>query len=267
MKREPDAPIWPHDVRTLAVDVGGSGIKASVLDSSGVLLVDRMRVDTPYPCPPERLVSTIVEIVSQLPSAHRASVGFPGLVRDGHVIEVPSLSRPTYDGYPDPILASQWHGFDLGHALAHLLDIPTLVVNDADMQGCAVVEGSGLEFVLTLGTGVGTALFNDGHLLPHLELSHGPFRDGQTFDIALGNVERKAVGKKKWLKRVREAIQAFDDMILFDRMYVGGGNAKLLEPADVGPKGVIVANSAGVVGGVRLWDVVAASVHHGIGNH
>jgi polyphosphate glucokinase len=179
------------------------------------------------------------------------------------VIEVPSLSRPAYDAQADPHLASLWFGFDLGHTIAHVLNLPTLVVNDADMQGCAVAEGDGMEFVLTLGTGVGTALFNDGHLLPHLELSHGPFRDGQTFDIALGNVERKKIGKKRWVKRVREAIEYFDEMIVFDHLYVGGGNAKHLEPADVGPKGQLIPNSAGVIGGVRLWDITAASVHHG----
>lgn len=266
MAREHDSLVWPHDVRTLSIDVGGSGIKASVLDSVGALLVDRVRMDTPYPCPPELLVASIVELISPLPRAHRASIGFPGLVRDGRVIEVPSLSRPSYDGDADPSLAAQWHGFDLGHELAHVLDIPTLVVNDADMQACAVVEGSGMEFVLTLGTGVGTALFHEGHLLPHLELSHGPFRDGQTFDIALGNVERKRIGKKRWIGRVREAIMNFDEMIVFDRIYVGGGNAKHLEPSDVGPKGMIVPNSAGVIGGVMLWDVVATSVHHRTGN-
>ena len=260
--REHDAPAWPRDVRTLAVDVGGSGIKAAVLDSEGDLLVDRVRMETPYPCPPERLVASIDELTTGLPSAHRASIGYPGLVRDGRVIEVPSLSRATYDGEADPALVAQWHGFDLGRALAQVLDVPTLVVNDADMQACAVVEGEGMEFVLTLGTGVGTALFNDGHLLPHLELSHGPFRDGQSFDIALGNVERKKIGKKTWVARVREAIHHFDEMIVFDRIYVGGGNAKHLEPGDIGPKGRIVPNSAGVVGGVRLWDIVSASVHH-----
>ena len=263
MSREHDTLVWPHDVRTLSVDVGGSGVKASVLDPHGSLLVDRIRTDTPYPCPPERLVATIVDLVAGLPHAHRASIGFPGLVRDGRVIEVPSLSRTAYDSPADPHLASLWFGFDLGHTLAHVLDVPTLVVNDADMQGCAVAEGTGMEFVLTLGTGVGTALFNDGHLLPHLELSHGPFRDGQTFDIALGNVERKKIGKKKWIKRVREAIECFDEMIVFDHLYVGGGNAKHLDPADVGPKGRIIPNSAGVIGGVRLWDMTAASVHHG----
>lgn len=262
MSSEPDTRAWPADVRTLAIDIGGSGVKASVLDPQGELIVDRVRVDTPYPCPPEELVATIVDLTAELPTAHRASVGFPGLVRDGRVIEVPSLSRPAYDAERDPHLASLWFGFDLGSALAQVLAIPTLVVNDADMQGCAVVSGQGMEFVLTLGTGVGTALFHEGHLLPHLELSHGPFRDGQTFDTALGNVERKKIGKKRWIKRVREAIECFDETLVFDHLYVGGGNAKHLDPADVGPKGVIISNAAGVIGGVRLWKFVESSVHY-----
>lgn len=94
---------------------------------------------------------------------------------------------------------------------------------------------------------------------PHLELSHGPFRDGQDVDHALGNVERKKIGNKRWRKRVTEAIEAFDAVIHFDRIYVGGGNAKHLEIDDIGPKGEIISNAAGVIGGVRLWDMVEST--------
>jgi len=145
--------VWPQGVLTLSIDVGGSGIKASVLDPHGEMTVERVRVDTPYPCPPARLVSTIVELVDGLPPTHRASVGFPGMVRNGHILDVPSLSRPTYDGQRDDTLASLWNDFDLGTALAEALNVPTKVVNDADMQGCAVARGAGMEFVITLGTG------------------------------------------------------------------------------------------------------------------
>ena len=108
---------------------------------------------------------------------------------------------------------------------------------------------------MTLGTGVGTALFNDGALLPHLELSHGPFREGLTFDIALGNAQRKEIGNERWAKRVRKAITAVDDMLFFDRLYVGGGNAKHISAADIGSKGEIVPNTSGILGGVRVWDL------------
>ncbi len=244
---------WQADVRTLSIDIGGSGLKASLLDSAGVMLTERVRVETPYPCPPERLVTTLLALVEPLGGAHRVSVGFPGLVRHGHVIAVPSLSRGSYDGDRDPALAAAWHGFDLAGALGAALALPTLVVNDADMQGCAVAEGTGVEFVMTLGTGVGTALFADGALLPHMELSHGPFKSGMTIDEALGNVQRKLIGKERWIKRVRLAITIFDEMLWFDRIYVGGGNAKHLAATDVGERGQVVPNSAGILGGVRIW--------------
>ena len=247
---------WPADVLTLAIDIGGSGFKASVVNTQGAMTTERVRVDTPYPCTPERLVQTLDELVRPLlDGVHRVSVGFPGLVRQGHVIEVPSLSRREYGGERDHDLADAWHGFDLAHALAGVFQLPTKVVNDADMQGCAVAQGTGMEFVMTLGTGVGTALFNEGALLPHMELSHGPFRDGMTFDIALGNANRKSIGNEKWRKLVKRAIADFDDMLFFDTIYVGGGNAKQLSPVEIGPKGVIVPNTSGILGGVRIWDL------------
>ena len=247
--------VWPTEVRTLAIDIGGSGLKASVLDTAGQMTAERRRVDTPYPCPPKTLLAALGDLVEPLRDVHRASVGFPGLVRRGRVIEVPSLSRATYAGDRDPELVLAWSEFDLGSALAELLGVPTKVVNDADMQGCAVVKGQGLEFVMTLGTGVGTALFNNGTLLPHLELSHGPFRSGETTDVALGNSARRAIGNEKWAKRVRRSIEHFHEMLWFDHLYVGGGNAKQLSIADVGPKGTIIPNSAGILGGVRIWDL------------
>lgn len=248
---------WPDDVMTLSVDIGGSGIKASVVNAQAVMVSERVRVDTPYPCPPELLVSTIAELVRPLPSVSRVSVGFPGLVRNGHVIQVPSLSRRFYGGDCDAAMAEAWRGFDLAHALVQVFRLPTKVVNDADMQGCAVARGDGMEFVLTLGTGVGTALFSNGALLPHLELSHGPFRGGLSFDIALGNAERKAIGNERWAKRVAKAIVAFDEMLYFDRIFVGGGNAKHLSAADIGPKGEIIPNTSGILGGVRVWELDA----------
>lgn len=245
---------WPKNVTTLGIDVGGSGVKGSVLDAEGQMITERVRLDTPYPCPPQLLVSTIDEVASQLPKANRVSVGFPGLVRDGKVVHVPSLSRLEYGGEEDPAMAARWHGFDLAGALSENFGLPTKVVNDADMQGCAVAQGNGFEFVMTLGTGVGTAMFNDGKLLEHLELSHGPFKKS-TFDLVLGNAGRKSIGKKKWNKLVLEAIHWFDEMLFFDTIYIGGGNAKHLAADTLPPKAQIVPNSAGITGGVRVWDL------------
>lgn len=241
-------------ITTLCVDIGGSGLKAAMVDLHGDLTTERLRVDTPYPCPPDRLVATLTGLVTPLGRADRATVGFPGLVRLGRILHIPSLTRSTYDGATDPTLLAQWDGFPLESALQDAFGIPTKLLNDADVQGCAVISGHGLEFVMTLGTGVGTALFLDGRLLPHLELSHGPFKKDMSIDTALGNVERKRLETDHWRGRVRRAIEIFDAMLYFDRIYVGGGNAKHLDVTDVGPRGTIVPNSAGIVGGVRAWD-------------
>ncbi len=246
---------WPHDVHTLSIDVGGTGLKAAIVDADGAMSSERVKIPTPYPCPPEKLVESLVDLTAPLGGHLRVSVGFPGLVRHGIVLEVPSLSRAVYGGPPHPDLQAQWHGFHLADALAHAFDLPVLVANDADVQGAAVVQGTGLEFVMTLGTGVGTALFYDGHLLPHFELSHGPFTKNRSIDIALGEAARKKLGTKRWIPLVRRAISVFHDMLYFDHLYVGGGNAKRLDPADVGPKGTIVSNSAGIRGGVRIWQL------------
>jgi polyphosphate glucokinase len=246
---------WPPDVHTLAVDIGGSGLKAAVLDATGQMVTERLRVATPYPCPPPVLVSALADLVAPLPTYHRVSVGFPGMVRGGRVIHVPSLSRRTYSGAEDPLLRDSWTGFDLAGAIADTLERPVKVANDADVQGCAVVEGTGFEFVMTLGTGCGTAMFLDGRLLPHLELSHAPFRKGGDFDDQIGNIARKAIGNERWRVRVRKAIAAFDRVLFFDRVYIGGGNAKHLSVAELGPKAVIVPNTAGILGGLRIWDL------------
>ncbi|HAM21945.1 MAG TPA: chromosome partitioning protein ParA [Actinobacteria bacterium] len=246
---------WPADVTTLSIDVGGTGLKASVLDPKGVMMADRVRVETPYPCPPTTLVKSLQVIAKQLPSFHRVSVGFPGLVRHGKVIQVPAFSRRVYGGPPDPDLVQMWSGFDLAGALARAFKVPVKVANDADVQGCAVVDGVGFEFVMTLGTGCGTAVFSDGKLLPHMELSHAPFRKGQTFDILLGNAARKSDGKKKWRRNVMRAVKAFDDFLYFDSIYIGGGNAKHVSAVDFGPKATIVPNTAGILGGIRIWDL------------
>ncbi len=247
--------VWPTDVRTLSIDIGGTGLKASILDAAGNMATDRVRVATPYPCPPTKLLSSLTELVVPLGEFNRVSVGFPGLVRHGRVLQIPSLSRATYGGPTDKKLAQAWYGFDLAHALTETFDVPVKVANDADVQGCAVVEGKGFEFVMTLGTGVGTALFSEGSLLPHMDLSHAPFRHGETFDIQLGNAARKSIGNKRWRKRVTKAIKAFDEFLFFDHIYIGGGNAKHYPATELGAKATIVPNTAGILGGIRIWDM------------
>lgn len=258
MSQTPVPSSWPSDVKTLSIDVGGSGLKGSVLDAEGQMLTERVRIETPYPCTPEVLVKNLLELGQATGSSFdRVSVGFPGLVRDGKVVYVTAFVRREYGGEPDAELTLAWDGYDLATALADGFGVPVKVANDADMQGCAVAQGDGFEFVMTLGTGCGTAVFNNGKLLPHMELSHAPFQKGETFDQQLGNAARDEIGNKKWRKRVRKAIPAFERFLFFDHIYVGGGNAKHTKPEDLGPKATVVPNTAGILGGIRIWDLDA----------
>jgi polyphosphate glucokinase len=240
-------------LNTLAIDIGGTGLKASVLDENGQMEHDRVRIDTPYPLSPQKLVTVLEDLIKPLPPFDRVSVGFPGMVRDGLILSAPhfvSVDGPA--GEPAPKLVKAWSRFDLEGALREVTGKPVKVANDADMQGAAVVQGDGLELVITLGTGVGTALFYQGQLLPHLEFAHHPFRKGATYNEELGEATRKRIGNKKWQKRVSDAIETFRALTFFDHCYLGGGNSARLDgdlPADV----TVVDNSAGILGGIKLW--------------
>ncbi len=244
----------PSPPTTLAIDIGGSGLKASVLDAHGAMVVDRVRVPTTYPLPPQKLVDDLVELVRPLPPFDRVSAGFPGVVRKGRILTAHNLVTASGAGSEVlPELVEAWTGFDLAGELARRLGRPTKVVNDADMQGAAVVVGNGLELVVTLGTGFGTGLYFDGRLAPHLELAHHPLRKDRTYEEELGDAARKEVGNKRWNERVQFAIQTLHTLLNYDHLYVGGGNAKRLT-IDLGPKATVVSNAAGILGGIRLWE-------------
>lgn len=226
--------------RTLAIDIGGSGIKALVLNEAGTPLTERVRVETPQPATPASVLQAIVGLTKGQRSFERVAVGFPGVVRRGVVETAPNLD-PT------------WRGFDLADALAKKLGKPARVANDADVQGFGAITGRGVELVLTLGTGLGSALFVDGVLVPNLEIAHHPFRRHKTYEDHLGYAALKKDGKKKWNKWLAQAIAQLGDLFNYDRLYLGGGNAKKISlPL---PKNVtLVANVAGLLGGIALWN-------------
>ncbi len=246
-----DAPRRPY---TLAIDAGGSGLKASVLDMDEHLVANRVSVPTPYPLPPNRFIATVAGLVRPLPAYDRVSVGFPGVVREGRILTAPQFVTDRGLGSRiDPELVAAWSGFEIADALAAEFGKPTRVANDADLQGLAVVSGDGLEFVVTFGTGVGTALFYAGVVVPHLELAHQPFRKGQTYNQQLGGAALRRIGPKRWRWRVMEALENFRVLTNFDRCYLGGGNSRHLRSSVQAPYAV-VDNLAGIIGGVRLWD-------------
>jgi polyphosphate glucokinase len=244
---------------TLAVDCGGGGIKASVLDAAGTLHAPAVRVATPYPLSPERLVSTITEIAADLPTANRATVGMPGMIRHGVVVATPHyVTRSGPRSAVDPDLLAAWSGCDIRASIEASLGLPTLVLNDAEVHGAGVISGTGVELVLTLGTGLGSALFDGGTLAPHLELSHAPVRWGTSYDVYIGQVERARLGDGLWSRRVRRVVEGLRPVFWWDRLYLGGGNARQVTPqvlAKLGDDVVVVPNQAGIVGGVRAWSL------------
>ncbi len=229
------------DNRTLAVDIGGTGIKLALLDAAGRIIGKRLRLPTPPPpVAPAAITAAIEQAAAGLGDFDRVSVGFPGAVRGGRVLTAPNLGTEL------------WTGFDLQGALAARCGKPVKVMNDADVQGFGAMKGDGLEMVMTLGTGCGTALFENGRILPHLELAHHPVRGNKTYDEYIGRAALAKVGKKKWNKRVARVLDIVRQVINFDHLYLGGGNAKLVKfrlPPDV----TIVPNTDGLTGGIALW--------------
>ena len=253
---QPDrAKAEPQHPFTLAVDIGGTGLKASVLDASGAMVADRVRVATTYPLPPDKLVTMLSRLVAPLPTAERASVGFPGMVRAGRVLSAPHFSTKHGPGSAvDPDLAALWSQFDLSSELTRAFGLPTKVANDADIQGAAVVQGKGLELTITLGTGFGTGVFYQGQLMPHLEIAHQPFRKGETYNEQLGEAVRKEIGEERWNKRVHKAIANLRALMFFDHLYIGGGNSRRVSRNQLADDITIVDNSAGIFGGIKLWE-------------
>ncbi len=229
------------DIHTLGIDIGGSGLKAAVLDGAGRMLTQRVRVPTPHPCPPPVLLKQIAGLVAPLPPFQRISIGFPGVIRAGRVLTAPHLGT------------SPWRGFPLEARISRLFGRPARLMNDAEVQGLGIIRGRGLEVVLTLGTGVGSAVFDNGRPAPHLELAHHPLHNGKTYDEYLGNDARLAHGRRKWNRRVEKAIGIVTTLLNYDVLYLGGGNAAHVD-FDL-PKGVrIASNDTGITGGIHLWD-------------
>ncbi|HNE89566.1 MAG TPA: ROK family protein [Actinomycetota bacterium] len=242
-------------MRTLGIDCGGSGIKGSVLDAEGGLLAERVRIKTPYPLPPERFIGVLLEIAAQLPEFDRVTVGLPGMIRHGVVIVTPHY--PNLHGpytRKDPELDAAWRHWDATAALEEAFGKPVRVLNDAEVQGAAVIQRTGLEVVFTLGTGLGCAVYDDGRLAPHLELSHAPVRKDFTYDTWMGKAQLKRLGPRKWSRRILATVDGMRPVFRWDHLYVGGGNAKHLM-VDLGNDVTIVPNVAGILGGVRVWDL------------
>jgi polyphosphate glucokinase len=226
-------------LKILAIDIGGSHVKATVLDKNGNMLSDYIKTDTPVPANPDNIIKAAKELVKDL-SFDRISVGFPGYVRNGIVGTAPNLDDKA------------WRGYDLDKRLEEEFGKPARVVNDADMQGLGVASGKGLEMVVTLGTGFGTALVLDGVLLPHLEIAHHPITKAKDYDAYMGDAEMEKIGKKKWNLRMERVFQTLKTVFNYDHLYIGGGNSRWLT-IKLDDNMTIVSNKDGIKGGAKLW--------------
>lgn len=228
------------DKKILSIDIGGSRIKATILDPEGNMLMDFQKIDTPVSPDPGNVIQAILDLTQGFQEYHRVSVGFPGYTRLGVVHTAPNLSTP------------KWKGVNLSQLLTDVLNKPVRVLNDADMQGLGVVKGQGLELVLTLGTGFGTALFFDGSLLPHLEIAHHPFSKDRTYDDYIGERALIEVGLEKWNRRLQKVLVVLQTVFNYDHLYIGGGNAKKIS-FETDDRTTLVSNLDGIKGGAKVW--------------
>jgi polyphosphate glucokinase len=224
---------------TFCLDIGGTGIKGFTADAADRPTCERVRIETPDPATPKAMLKVMAEIARQMPPFDRVAAGFPGVVVMGKTLTAPNL---------DP----SWEGFDLRKALEKLTGKPARVANDAGVQGLAAIEGAGTELVVTLGTGMGFALYVDGHYVPNIEMAHHPFQKKKTYEELVGNVALEKVGKKRWNRRVKKVIEQLEPIFNYRVLYLGGGNAEEIDFKL--PKNVkIIENVAGMLGGVKLW--------------
>jgi polyphosphate glucokinase len=187
------------------------------------------------------LLQAFARLLSRLPSFDRISIGFPGVIRDGHVVTAPHFDAQAWKDYP------------LEAAVARRFGKPARLLNDGEVQGLGIIARRGLEVVLTLGTGIGSAVFGNGRLAPHLELAHHPIHKRKTYNDYIGNDARRALGARKWSRRVGKTVGIVYSLLHYDVLYLGGGNAAhfvLPLPDNVR----LASNDAGITGGIHLWD-------------
>ena len=212
----------------LVVDIGGNSVKVHASGQTSV------RIPTPPGMTPEQLMQGITDVTADWHYNH-VSIGYPGPVRH---------DRPTRE----PVnLGSGWVDFDYAAAFG----CPVRMLNDAAMQALGSYRGEVMLF-LGLGTGLGTTLIHDGHIVP-LEIAHLPFRDDQTFEQLLGIPGLESQGIEHWKQHVLEAIELLSYTLLPDYIVLGGGNARQFNTDELPAQVSLGDNSDAFSGGLRMW--------------
>jgi polyphosphate glucokinase len=208
-------------MKLLGIDIGGSGVKGAVVDTrKGVFKTDRLRLATPQPATPVAVSALVGEIVEHLDWRGPAGVTFPGVVTRGVIHTAANL---------DPA----WIGVDADEVFSDVIERPVAVLNDADAAGVAeqafgaARKVAGTVVVVTLGTGIGTALISHGQLVPNLELGHLELNGDDAERYAADSArEREGLSWEKWAGRLTEYFRALEDLLWPDLFVVGGGVSK-----------------------------------------
>ena len=235
----------------LGIDIGGSGIKGSLVDlSSGILIGERHRIPTPRPALPNAIADVVAEIASKIDSSVSVACTIPGVVRHGCVFNATNLDET-------------WEGLDASQLLSSRLQAPVTLLNDADSAGIAEMKfGAGEDFrqtgvvmMLTFGTGIGSAIFVDGHLVPNTELGSLEL-DGVAAEVrARGRLRREGhLTWDEWIDRVHRYLAHVELLFSPDLIIFGGGisleSAEFLHRLSTKAKLVPakLKNDAGIVG-------------------
>ncbi len=257
-------PTTPLSGHALGIDIGGTGIKAAVVDvATGRLVTERVRKPTPQPATPDAVMSVVVDVVRRLEASGNLTAdmpggaGFPSVIRAGRAMTVTHGDQ-------------SWIGTPVQQMLAERLSRPMHVLNDADAAGVAeIAYGSGkgqagVVLLLDLGTGIGTALFVDGQLVPNMQLGHLEFhgRDAETRVSPAARTRRK-IGLKKWGHEFNELLAKYEAYLWPDLIILGGGMAKEFSKFEKFLKTsapLVVAamgNTAGIIGAARVGRTAA----------
>ena len=217
-----------HYRRVLAIDIGGSHVKARVFGRR-----ELRQFESGPDLTARQMVSKVHALTGDW-TYEAVSIGYPGIVLHGKVMAEPHNLGPG------------WVGFDFRKAFNR----PTVLLNDAAMQAVGSYEGGRMLF-LGLGTGLGSAMIVDGVVAP-MELAHLPYKKGRTFEDYVGASALKRMGGKKWRRTVNDVVEQLSTLLEADYVVLGGGNVKKL--TELPPNSRPGDNSHAFVGGARLWE-------------
>ncbi len=240
---------------TLGIDIGGSGIKGALVDTEkGKMVTERLRIPTPQPARPEVVMDVLRQISDHFKCSGPIGVGFPGIVTNGTVWSAANIDK-------------NWIGFPGQQAMSEATGCPVMLANDADVAGVAEMRfgagkgQSGVVMIFTLGTGIGSAMFVDGRLIPNTELGHLYLRN-QKKDAENQAAERireeKDLSWEAWGKRLDSYFKHIEFIFSPEKIIIGGGvskrHEKFLPYIDIRAPIVpaMLRNEAGIIGAAVL---------------